>query len=56
MSPKKACEAAGKQQLPVPTFRLGSQKSPWLADAHKLAEHLDKAKSQADIDWERMQH
>jgi len=28
MSPKKACEAAGKQQLPVPTFRLGSQKKP----------------------------
>lgn len=54
LSPKKAEEYACRQQLPVPAFRIGSQKSPWLVDAHKLAEHLDAAKEQARKDWERM--
>jgi hypothetical protein len=39
----------------VPAFRIGSQKSPWLVDAHQLAEHLDAAKEQARKDWERIQ-
>lgn len=24
LSPRKACEAAGRQRLPIPAFRLGS--------------------------------
>lgn len=55
LSPKKAEEYAGRQKLPVPAFRIGSQKSPWLVDAHQLAEHLDAAKEQARKDWERIQ-
>ncbi|WP_312839794.1 pyocin activator PrtN family protein [Delftia tsuruhatensis] len=55
MSPKKACELAGRQGLPVPTFRIGSQKSPWLIDAVKLAAHLDLAKKNAAADWELLQ-
>jgi hypothetical protein len=51
MSPKKACELAGRQRLPVPAFRIGSQKSPWLIDAQRLAEHLDKIKLAAEKDW-----
>jgi len=55
LSPKKAEEYACRQRLPVPAFRVGSQKSPWLVDAAKLAEHLDAAKEQARRDWEHMQ-
>lgn len=55
LSPKKAEEYASRQKLPVPAFRIGSQKSPWLVDAHQLAEHLDAAKEQARKDWERIQ-
>lgn len=51
LSPKKAEEYAGRQQLPVPAFRLGSQKSPWLVDAARLADHLDRAKAQAEKEW-----
>ncbi|MFC4922853.1 MULTISPECIES: pyocin activator PrtN family protein [Delftia] len=51
LSPRKACEAAGRQSLPVPAFRLGSQKSPWLIDASYLAEFLDKRKSEASREW-----
>ena len=28
------------QQLPVPAYRAGSQKSPWLISAIDLAKHL----------------
>lgn len=55
MSPKKACEAAGRQRLPIPAFRIGSQKSPWLLDAKILADYLDKIKTQAQNDWKNMQ-
>lgn len=55
LSPEKAQEYASRQKLPVPAFRIGSQKSPWLVDAHQLAEHLDAAKEQARKDWERIQ-
>lgn len=54
LAPKKAEEYAGRQRLPVPAFRIGSQKSPWLVDAHELAKHLDAVKEQARKDWERM--
>lgn len=56
MSPRKACEAAGRQRLPIPAFRIGSQKSPWLVDAQKLAEHLDIVKKQASDEWDRLQN
>lgn len=54
MSPKKACEMAGRQGLPIPTFRIGSQKSPWLIDAQKLAEYLDNIKIQANKEWTKV--
>ncbi|PIF37756.1 pyocin activator protein PrtN [Delftia sp. 60] len=56
MSPKKACELAGRQALPVPAFRIGSQKSPWLIDAQKLSDYLDRAKNKAQNDWDKMQN
>ncbi|WP_414647141.1 pyocin activator PrtN family protein [Delftia acidovorans] len=54
LSPRKACEAACRQRLPVPSFRLGSQKSPWLVDAHVLAKYLDEQKLRAKSEWEKM--
>lgn len=54
LSPKKAEEYAGRQRLPVPAFRIGSQKSPWLVDAAKLAEYVDRIKKQAELDWQKI--
>ena len=54
LSSKKAEEYASRQKLPIPAYRLGSQKSPWLVDAHQLAEYLDAIKEQARKDWERI--
>lgn len=54
LSPKKAEEYAGRQQLPIPAFRVGSQKSPWLVDAGQLASHLDEAKQRAHDDWTKV--
>lgn len=54
LTPQKAMEYAGRQRLPVPAFRAGSQKSPWLVDAQKLADHLDSAKAKALDEWKRV--
>lgn len=51
LSEKKAEEYAGRQQLPVPAYRLGSQKSPWLVDLAALAAYVDETKRQAVKDW-----
>jgi len=54
MEPKKANERACLQDLPVPTYKLGGQRSPWLVDAHKLADYIDRKKQDAINDWERL--
>jgi Pyocin activator protein PrtN len=54
LEPVEAARRAGRQSLPVPTFRAGSQKSPWLVDAGKLASYLDELKTQAARDWHRI--
>lgn len=51
LSPKSAAEAANKQALPVPAYRLGSNKSQWFMDASKLAAYIDQMKSQAEQEW-----
>ncbi len=52
--PKEACRRAALQRLPVPTFRAGTQKSPWLVDAGRLAQYLDELKTKAQTEWEKM--
>ena len=42
-----AAHKARHQELPVPCFRGGSNKSKWLIDAHDLAEWIDKLKDEA---------
>ncbi|MGU3628110.1 pyocin activator PrtN family protein [Comamonas sp. C24C] len=54
MAPKKANERACLQDLPVPAYKLGGQRSPWFVDAKALADHIDKKKAEAQGDWERM--
>lgn len=55
LSPKEAEKRACLQKLPVPAFRAGTQKSPWLVDAGKLASYLDDCKARAEADWRKMQ-
>lgn len=54
MKPQEAKRAATRQALPVPAFRLGSQKSPWLISAVRLAEYIDAKNLEAQATWERI--
>lgn len=54
VEPKEAMRRASLHRLPVPAFRVGTQKSPWLVDAAKLAQHLDELKAKAQVEWEKM--
>ena len=42
LSTPKAKRRACLQQLPIPAYRAGSQKSPWLISAIDLANHIDE--------------
>ena len=55
LSAAEASTRARKQTLPVPAYRAGSQKSPWLVAATDLAKYLDQVKEQARTDWRRIQ-
>jgi hypothetical protein len=54
MKADEAKRAAARQALPVPAFRLGSQKSPWLIDAEKLAAYIDQRQKAAEEDWRKI--
>lgn len=54
MKADEAKRAAARQQLPVPAFRLGSQKSPWLVSAVDLAARIDAQEKAARDDWQRI--
>lgn len=54
LAKEKAKQLAARQALPVPAFRLGSQKSPWLIDAEKLAAYIDKQRTDAEFDWKKI--
>jgi len=54
LSIQKAGSRARAQQLPVPCFRGGSQKSEWLISIEDLAEWLEKMKEEARTDWNRI--
>lgn len=55
LRPEEAAKRAGRHALPVPAFRVGTQKSPWLIDASLLARHLDKLRDRAQDEWSKMQ-
>ena len=54
LSLAKAKRRACLQQLPVPAYRVGSQKSPWLISASDLAKHIDAKRSIAAKQWSNM--
>jgi hypothetical protein len=54
MTAQEAKAAARRQALPVPAYRLGSQKSPWVVDAASLAEHIRVKREAATQEWRRI--
>lgn len=56
LKPEEAAKRAGRHALPVPAFRVGTQKSPWLIDARTLADHLDAVRDHAMSEWGRMRN
>jgi hypothetical protein len=54
LAPEEAAKRANRQTLPVPAFRAGTQKSPWLVDATTLATYLDALKVEAAQDWRKI--
>lgn len=54
LKPDEAAKRAGRHALPVPAFRVGTQKSPWLIDARTLADHLDKLRDNAGREWDKI--
>lgn len=54
MTPNQAKDAAKRQALPVPAYRLGSQKSPWVVDATTLAAHIRSKRDAAKAEWQRI--
>jgi len=54
LSVPKAKRRACTQQLPIPAYRAGSQKSPWLVSAADLASHIDQQRKLAADLWENM--
>ena len=53
MAKEKAYQCAALNELPVPTFRAGSQKSPRLVHVDDLAKWLDEQRTAATREWER---
>ncbi len=54
LSIPKAKRRACLQQLPIPAYRAGSQKSPWLISAADLAKHIDQQRDIASKQWANM--
>ena len=54
LTPAQAKDAAKRQALPVPAYRLGSQKSPWMVDADALARHIRSKREAAIAEWNRI--
>ncbi len=54
LSVSKAKRRACLQQLPIPAYRVGFQKSPWLISAADLAKHIDQQRQLATDQWASM--
>jgi hypothetical protein len=55
LSVGKAKRRASLQQLPIPAYRTGSQKSPWIVSAADLANHIEQQRDRAANQWQAMQ-
>lgn len=54
MKEREAIRKASLQQLPVPAYRCGSQRSPYLVNINDLAAYVDTMRAQARKDHEKM--
>lgn len=54
LSKQEANRAAAHRKLPVPAFKGGSRKSPWLVDASDLAKHIDSRRAEAQREQESL--
>lgn len=54
LTPDQAKRQAGTGQLPVPAFRIGKAKAPWLVHLDDLAKHIDQAREQAKNDHQKL--
>lgn len=54
LTPNQAKDAAKRHALPVPAYRLGSQKSPWVVDAAALADHIRAKRDAAEAEWKKI--
>lgn len=54
LSERKAKQRASTHELPVPAYRGGSQKSPWLVNVQDLANYIDNCREKARLDWEKL--
>lgn len=54
LSPEQAKRQAGRGELPVPAFRMGKAKAPWLIHLEDLAKHIDQAREQAKTDHQKL--
>lgn len=50
LSRRRANEMASTQQLPIPAFKLGSQKSPWVVSSKRLDEYVARKAKEAESD------
>lgn len=55
LSAKEAKRQASMNRLPIPTFRVGRQKSPVLISAIDLAAWIDKQRENATTEWKKSQ-
>ncbi len=54
IAPRKANEKTCLQDLPVPAYKLGGQRSAWFVNAQKPADFIDKKMDGAQNDWEQI--
>ena len=51
LNQKMAKARASRNQLPIPAYKAGTQKSQWLISAADLAEYIDTQRQKAQAEW-----
>jgi Pyocin activator protein PrtN len=54
LSKQEAARKANMKQLPIPAFRMGAQKSPWMVHAEDLANLIDAQRDKAKREFDKM--
>lgn len=52
MDIRKASTLAANRKLPVPAYRIGSQRSAWIIHADDLARLIDSRRENAKKEWQ----